>query len=272
MLSLVLFMGCPKPQPADEVLALQAPTSIYPETRTEDVVDDYHGTQVADPYRWLEDVDDDEVHAWIAAQNALTHGYLGQIDERDAIRARMTELWDYEKYTTPFKKGDRYFWHYNNGLQNQYVMYVADGPKDEGRVLLDPNTLSEDGTVALSGTWLSEDGTMMAYGVSDAGSDWKTLRVLDVETGEDLGDELSWVKFSGATWAHDGSGFWYSRYDEPEDPNDFEAVNYYQKVYFHTLGTDQSEDELVYERPDEKEWGFGAGLTDDGRYRVAGSR
>ncbi|MCP4809657.1 MAG: S9 family peptidase [Proteobacteria bacterium] len=269
---LLLALGCPKPQPADQVLALSAPTSIYPETRTEDVVDDFHGTQVADPYRWLEDVDDTEVHDWIAAQNRLTQGYLGQIEEREAIRARMTELWDYERYSTPSKKGDHYFWSYNNGLQNQSVMYVADGPKDEGRVLLDPNTLSEDGTVALSGTWLSKDGTKMAYGVSDAGSDWKTIRVMDVETGEQLSDELSWVKFSGASWDHTGDGFYYSRYDEPADPDDFEAINYFQKVYYHQLGAEQSADTLVYERPDQKEWGFGASVTHDGRYLLVYNR
>ncbi|HJN73856.1 MAG TPA: prolyl oligopeptidase family serine peptidase [Myxococcota bacterium] len=232
-----------------------------------DVVDDYHGTPVPDPYRWLEDSEAEDVRAWIDAENRLTKAYLGQIDERERIRARMTELWDYERYSIPYEEGGRYFWSHNDGLQNQSVVYVADSPEAEGRVLLDPNTLSEDGTVALSGTWVSEDGRYLAYGVSDAGSDWKTIQVMEIETGDVLDDKIEWVKFSGASWTHDGKGFFYSRFDEPTDEG-LESINYYQKLFYHRIGTDQSEDELVFHNPDEKRWGFYAGITEDGRYAV----
>lgn len=263
----LLLAACPKPQPADEVLALTAPTSFYPEAEKGDVVDDYHGTPVPDPYRWLEDSEAEDVRAWIDAENALTEGYLGQIPARERIRERMTELWDYERYSTPYEQGDRYFWSHNDGLQNQSVLYTADSPDAEGRVLLDPNTLSEDGTVALSGTWVSEDGAYLAYGVSDAGSDWKTIRVMDISSGEVLDDEIEWVKFSGASWTHDNKGFFYSRFDKPTEDG-LESINFYQKLYYHELGTDQSEDELIFDNPEEKRWGFYASVTEDGQYAV----
>ncbi|NEQ30771.1 MAG: S9 family peptidase [Leptolyngbya sp. SIO4C5] len=240
----------------------------YPPTRQADQVDVYHGVEVADPYRWLEDPNTEAVRQWIEAQNQVTFGYLKQLPQRDRIQQRLTELWNYERYSVPFKRGDRYFFYKNDGLQNQSVLYTLPSLEAEPRVLLDPNTLSEDGTVALQGTAISENGQYLAYGLSTAGSDWMEWFVREIETGEDLSDRLQWIKFSGASWTHDHQGFFYSRYDEPDETTKLEAVNYYQKLYYHRLGTPQSEDELIYERPDQKEWGFSGGVTDDGRYLV----
>jgi len=241
---------------------------IYPTTRKTDQVDDYHGTKVADPYRWLEDPDSEETKAWVEAQNQITFGYLGEIQVREKIKQRLTQLWNYEKYGSPFKEGDRYFYFKNDGLQNQSVLYTLTSLDAEPTVLIDPNILSEDGTIALSGLSISEDGKLMAYGLSTSGSDWNDWKVRDVETGNDLSDHLNWVKFSGASWTHDGQGFFYSRYDEPNEATKLEDANYYQKLYYHKLGTPQSEDTLIYHRPDQKEWMFGAGVTEDGRYLI----
>ncbi|MCB9760295.1 MAG: S9 family peptidase [Alphaproteobacteria bacterium] len=241
----------------------------YPETAKGDVVEDYHGVQVADPYRWLEDSDAPETRAWIDAQNALTEAWLSDAPERERIRARLTEAWDFPRSGVPFERGGRYFRSYNDGLSNQEIIYVEDAPfSDDARVLFDPNTWSEDGTVALSGFWVSPDGARVAYARSAAGTDWKELHVRDIETGEDLPDHIRWVKFSGASWTHDGAGFYYSGYDAPEDPDDLEAANYYQKLFYHRVGEAQDQDTLVYERPDQKEWGFGGEVTDDGRWLI----
>ena len=241
---------------------------VYPQTRMGDVVDDYHGTQVADPYRWLEDPDSPETRAWIEAENKLSFGYLEEIPARKKIEKRITELFDYEKYGAPFREGGRYFYSKNDGLQNQSVIYTLRSLDDEPKVLIDPNKLSEDGTVALSGLAISKDGKLMAYGVSSGGSDWQEWKVRDIETGQDLDDHLEWIKFSGASWTHDHKGFFYSRYDEPAEGAELQSVNEYQKVYYHLLGTPQSQDVLVYERPDHKDWNFSAGVTDDGRYLI----
>ncbi len=238
----------------------------YPSTNKVEQIDVYHGVEVKDPYRWLENPDSTESKAWIEAQNQLTFGYLSQIPAREEIKQRVTQLWNYEKYGIPFKRGDRYFYFKNDGLQNQSVLYTLKSLEDTPRVLLDPNTLSEDGTVALSGLSISEDGKLMAYGLSNAGSDWVEWYVRDVETSKDFEDHLKWVKFSGASWTHDNQGFFYSRYDEPNEATKLEDVNYYQKLFYHRLGTPQSEDILVYHRPDRKEWGFSGGVTEDGRY------
>ncbi|MGC9526060.1 MAG: prolyl oligopeptidase family serine peptidase [Limnospira sp.] len=240
----------------------------YPNTRKGSQVDEYHGVKVADPYRWLEDPDSEETQAWVEAQNRVTFGYLETIPARGPLRDRLTKLWNYEKYGIPFKEGDRYFYFKNDGLQNQSVLYVLDDLDGEPRVLFDPNTLSEDGTVALSGIAITEDGKLMAYGLSTSGSDWQEWQVLDIETGENLGDRIRWVKFSSASWTHDNRGFFYSRYDEPNEDTQYEDINYYQKLFYHRLGTPQSEDILIYDRPDRKEWGFGGGVTEDGRYLV----
>ena len=240
----------------------------YPSSRQSDQVDDYHGTKVADPYRWLEDPESEETKAWLDAQNKVTFSYLGEIPAREQIKQRLTQLWNYEKYGIPFKQGNRYFYFKNDGLQNQNVLYTLTSLDAEPRVLLDPNTFSEDGTIALSGIAISEDGNLMAYGLSTSGSDWNEWKVLDVETASNLADHLNWVKFSGASWTHDRQGFFYSRYDEPNEATKLEDLNYYQKLYYHKLGTPQSEDTLIYHRPDQKEWMFGAGVTEDGRYLI----
>ncbi len=240
----------------------------YPESHKVEQVDDYHGTKVPDPYRWLEDPDAEETKAWVEAQNQVTFSYLSEIPAREQIKQRLTKLWDYEKYSIPFKEGNRYFYYKNDGLQNQSVLYTLTALDAEPRVLLDPNGLSEDGTVALSGIAISEDGNLLAYGLSSSGSDWQEWKVRDIETGEDLSDRLQWIKFSGASWTHDSQGFFYSRYDEPNEGTQFEDVNYYQKLFYHRLGTPQSEDVLIYHRPDQKEWGFSGGVTEDGKYLI----
>ncbi|MCP2727014.1 prolyl oligopeptidase family serine peptidase [Limnofasciculus baicalensis] len=240
----------------------------YPPSRKSDQIDEYHGIKVADPYRWLEDPDSEETQSWVEAQNNITFSYLNQISQREEIKGRISKLWNYEKYSTPFKEGNRYFYFKNDGLQNQSVLYTLNSLDGEPRVLIDPNTLSEDGTIALSGLAISHDGNLMAYGLSTSGSDWTEWKVRDIETGEDLSDLIQWVKFSGASWTHDGQGFFYSRYDEPNVTSQLEDINYYQKLYYHKLGTPQGDDILIYHRPDQKEWMFGGGVTEDGRYLI----
>ncbi len=244
-----------------------AQTLQYPAARKSDVVDDYHGTRVPDPYRWLEDPDSPESRAWIEAQNRLTAAYLADIPARGTIRERLTKLWNYPKYGTPFRKGHRYFFFKNDGLQNQSVLYRQASLTADPETLLDPNLLSEDGTVAISTLAVSDDGRLLAYGTSASGSDWEEFRVRDVATARDLSDHLKWIKFSGASWTKDAAGFFYSRYPEPTNKA-LTDVNRFQRVYYHRLGTDQSQDRLVYERSDQPDWGMNAEVTDDGRYAV----
>jgi prolyl oligopeptidase len=245
----------------------QASPLIYPQARRSDQVDDYHGTKVADPYRWLEDTDSAETHAWVETENKITFGYLDQLPYRQAIRDRLTKLWNYERFTVPEPEGGRYFFEHNNGLQNQNVLLVAESLNAEPRVLLDPNTLSSDGTVALAGSAISDDGKLMAYAIATSGSDWTEWHVRDVDTGKDLPDDIKWVKFSGASWSKDNRGFYYSRYDEPKGTL-MRDTNYFQKLYYHRLGAAQSEDKLIYERPDNKEMLFSGGVSDDGHYLI----
>ena len=245
--------------------------SSYPETKRVDHFDEYHGERVPDPYRWLEDDarDSEDVQAWIDAQNKVTFSYLKSIPERPQIESRLTELWNYEKFGTPFKVGGRYYMSKNDGLQNQNVMYRFESLDEEPVVLFDPNTWSDDGTVALAGMAFSEDGKYVAYGVAEAGSDWRTWKIREIESGRDLDDRIRWVKFSGAEWTPDGRGFFYGRYDDPGDAGgEFLNVNKFQKLYYHRIGTDQSEDVLVYQRRDEPDWMFGAEVTEDGRYLI----
>ena len=245
-----------------------APALAYPHAKAGDQVDDYHGTRVADPYRWLEDTDSADTRAWVEAENKVTFGYLEQIPYRKAIHDRLTKLWNFERYRVPEKQGGRYFYEHNNGLQNQNVLFVADSLNAEPRVLLDPNTLSADGTVALVGHAVSDDGKLLAYGTAASGSDWMEWHVRDVDSGKDLSDLVKWVKFSGASWTKDGKGFFYSRYDEPKQGTMLRDTNYFQKLYYHRVGTPQTEDKLIYERPDNKELGFAGDVTDDGRYLI----
>ena len=198
----------------------------------------------------------------------MTQAYLGQILERESIKARLTGLWNYARYSVPFKEGGRYFYSRNDGLQNQSVLYTLKNLKAVPRLLLDPNTLAADGTVALAGMAVSPDGKHLAYGTAASGSDWNEWKVRDIDSGKDLDDHLKWVKFSGAAWTRDGKGFYYSRYDAPQEATKLADTNYFQKLYFHKLGTPQSSDVLVYDRPDQKEWGFRAQVSDDGRYLI----
>ncbi|HYE19839.1 MAG TPA: prolyl oligopeptidase family serine peptidase [Tepidisphaeraceae bacterium] len=248
--------------------AVAAPPIKYPPTDKVDQVDDYHGVKVSDPYRWLEDDNAEKTKAWVIAQNAVTFDYLAKIPHRTAIRDRMLKLVNYERFGLPSKRGTRLFYTRNDGLQNQSVLYVLDNPAATPRVLLDPNSLSQDATVALAGTSYTDDGALMAYALSSAGSDWVEWRVRDVGTGKDLPDLIKWSKFSGATWSKDGKGFYYGRYDEPKTKEQLTGVNYFYKLYYHTLGRPQSDDALVYHRPDQKEWSFGPTVTDSGRYLV----
>jgi len=258
----VLLTGMFTSAQAAQTQALQ-----YPSARKSDVVDDYHGTKVADPFRWLEDPDSPESRTWIDAENRLTEGYLADIPARAAIRDRLTKLWNYPKFGAPFRKAGRYFFFKNDGLQNQSVLYKQASLSANPATLLDPNLLSEDGTVALSTLALSDDGRLLAYGTAASGSDWEEFRVRDVATAQDRPDHLKWIKFSGASWTKDGGGFFYSRYPEPADKA-LTDVNRFQKLYYHRLGTDQAQDVLVYERPDQPDWGMNAEVTDDGRYAV----
>ncbi len=251
-------------------LTTAAQQIVYPESRRVDHFDDYHGTQVHDPYRWLEadPRESDEVAAWIEAQNEVTFDYLHNIPQREAIVERITDLWNYERYSAPFKTGGRYYFSKNDGLQNQSVIYRLDTLDDEPQVLFDPNTWSEDGTVALGGMTFSDDGKYVAYGIAEGGSDWRTWHVRHIESGEDLADEVKWVKFNQATWTKDGRGFFYGRYAPPREGAAYQEVNNTQRLYYHRIGTPQTDDVLVFERPDEPNWGYGKTVTEDGRYLV----
>lgn len=242
----------------------------YPVTKKVEQVDDLHGVKVSDPYRWLEDDvrESKDVATWVESENKVTFTYLESIPQRDAIKKRLTELWNYEKYTPPFKSGGRYFYFKNDGLQNQSVLYKQDSLDATPNVLIDPNSWSKDGTVALGSTSFSDDGRYVAYSVAEAGSDWNTWRIMDVNSRKVLDDELKWVKFSSAAWTTDNKGFFYGRFDEPAAGAAFQSTNLNQKVFYHRIGTPQSQDVLVYKRPDEPTWGFGLKVSEDGRYLI----
>jgi prolyl oligopeptidase len=243
----------------------------YPPTRRVDQVDTLHGTKVEDPYRWLEaDLrTSKEVADWVAAQNKVTATYLAGIPERAAVQRRLAELWNYERVSPPHRVAGRYYaFTRNDGLRDQDVVYTAETPDAEPMVLLDPNGWTKDGTTALAGIEFSPDGKHMAYGVSESGSDWLSWKVLDVGSRKPLADDLRWTKFTGVSWAADGTGFYYSRYPEPKPGEKHQAVPRHQKVYFHRLGTPQGDDVLVYERPDQPTWLLNARVTGDGRYLV----
>lgn len=240
----------------------------YPKPRRSAQVDDYHGTKVSDPYRWMEDVDSPETAAWVAAENKLTDAYLSKIPERDKIRARLTQLWNYERYSAPSKVGSKYIYSKNDGLQNQSVMYIADSVKDVGRVFFDPNKLSADGTAALSGSSFTEDGTLWAYGVAIAGSDRTEWKVMNVATGKLLPDTLKPNRQDGISWLNDNSGFYYSRFPETLSGVELKGNTFDQKLYFHKLGTPQSDDYVVYERPDDKEFFISGSVSEDGNWLI----
>ncbi|MCE2723392.1 MAG: prolyl oligopeptidase family serine peptidase [Burkholderiales bacterium] len=240
----------------------------YPETRKSDHTDTYHGTVVTDPYRWLEDDNSAETKAWVKAQNAVTDKFLEAMPQRMPVRKIYTELYNFERYGLPSKEGGRYFWSRNDGLQQQSVIYMAKSLADKPVVAIDPNQFAKDGTVALTGMKVSRNGRYAAYGKAVAGSDWQVWQVRDLDTGKDLADKTEWVKFSSAEWTPDGKGFFYSRYDAPKEGAALSGVNYFQKLYYHRIGTPQSADQLIYENPVEKEWGFGASVTDDGKHVI----
>lgn len=236
----------------------------YPPAPTSNQADDYHGTMIADPYRPLENSDAPETRAWIQAQNRLTEATLAAVPARAAIRGRLAELWDHPRAGAPWRRGERWFQLRNTGLQDQDVLWAADGPEAVGRVLLDTNTRSAQGTTALAEAVVSESGDLVAYALSDAGSDWRTWRVRHVATGEDLPDVVAWSKFSSAAWTHDDAGFFYCRYPEPPAGAAYDAPNRDMELRYHRLGTDPGDDRLVFAVPGEPEWGFDPELSDDG--------
>lgn len=250
-------------------VSLPAQTKFrYPEARKADQVDVFHGTKVYDPYRWLEETDSEETQKWIRAQNELTFGYLRSLPHREALRERLTELWNYERLSAPSKIGDRYIYSRNDGLQNQSVLYITESIGDPGRVFFDPNKLSADGTAALSGSSFTEDGKLWAYGIARAGSDRTEWRVMNVDTGEHLSDTLRPNRQGGVSWLKDGSGFFYSRFPDAEEGQELRSQNFYQKLYFHKLGTSQDEDKVIYERPDNKEYFINGRVSEDGKWLV----
>lgn len=249
------------PSPKPHILA-------YPKARQAKQTDRYHGINVSDPYRWLENPDSEETRSWIRAQNSLTFRYLSKTSQRGFIRKTLERLWNYERYSMPHKEGNRYFYRKNDGLQNQSLLYTVTRLNGKPRVLLDPNRLSDQGTISLADYSISPDGSFMAYGLSTSGSDWMEWKIREVATGKDLKETLRWIKFAGASWDHNNLGFYYSRYDEPKGTPRLTDTHYHQKLYYHRLGTPQSEDLLIYERPDQKEWGFSPLVTEDGNYLV----
>jgi len=269
----LLLSACSEPvsEPAAVVEVVDEPAGlVYPVTDKVDHVDHYHGTDVADPYRWLEDDvrESEAVASWVEDQNKVTFAYLDTIEERNAIRARMQELWDYERYSLPVKEGQRYFYSYNNGLQNQNVIYTLTDLDAEPELLVDPNTWSEDGTVALAAYFPSPDGRHMAFLVQDGGSDWRIAKVIDVDSREELPDRLEWLKFTALSWAADSSGFYYSRFPATTEEEKFQSLNKNMMVYFHRLGSSQEQDTVVFATPDHPEWRSNATATDDGKHLV----
>ncbi len=244
-----------------------APTYNYPHSPKADVTDNYHGTEIADPYRWLEDPDSDETKAWGVAQNELTQSFLAELTIREQLKQKLTKVWDYSKYGVPTERNGRYYYQHNNGLQNQAVLVQQAGLDGQPSPLIDPNQLSEDGTVALTNQSYNSDGTLLAYGLSQSGSDWQNIRIRDIASGQDLDEIIQWCKFTDIAWAKDDGGFFYARYPAPDEMPDA-APSTHHRVYFHTLNTPQSADKLIYTRPDEPELGFRPQVTDDGRYLI----
>ena len=265
LLAMLALAGCGEGAAIPEATGLQ-----YPVTESIDHTDTYHGTVVADPYRWLEDDvrENESVSQWVERQNEVTFAYLDTIEERESIRARLEELWNFERYGLPSKEGGRYFFSHNDGLQNQSVIFMQASLEDEPQLLVDPNTWSDDGTIALASYFPSPQGNFFAYMVQESGSDWRSAKVMDLESGEVLGDDLEWLKFTALTWARDDSGFYYSRYPEMETEGKFQDLNKNHAVYFHRIGDEQQNDELVYTTPENPEWGYRTQISDDGQHLV----
>ena len=238
----------------------------YPQTKKIDVVDDYFGTKLTDPYRWMESLDSTDVAAWVAAQNQVTSEYLAKLPLRDHFKRRITELWNYPKVTIPVREGGRYFFQKNSGLERQPPLYVRESLTSAPRLVIDPNVLSPDGSLSLAQWMPSPDGHLLAYGIAEGGADWRTIRVRDLDKGQDVADEIKWMRFSDISWTKDSKGFFYSRYPEPPQGKVLEAALSGQAVYYHRVGTAQSEDRLVYSRPDLATWFINGSVTEDGRY------
>lgn len=256
--SLALLFGC-KSNEVKKITMLP-----YPETKKVDTTDNYFGTSISDPYRWLENDTTAETAAWVESQNKVTQNYLSQIPYREQIKNSLTEIWNYEKISAPYRKGEYYYYSKNDGLQNQAVIYYKKGLEGEEKVFLDPNKLSEDGTISLGGLYFSNDYKYAAYSISRSGSDWNEIYVIDIEKGALTTDVIKWVKFSGAAWR--GNGFYYSRYDEPKGVSELSNQNQYQKIYYHTLGNDQSKDQLIFEDKKHPLRYFGADVSEDEKY------
>ncbi len=239
----------------------------YPETMKDSTIDEYFGTEVSDPYRWLEDDNSDETGAWVKAQNEFTFSYLNKIPFKDKIKNRLEEIWNYEKIGSPFKKGDYYYFYKNDGLQNQYVLYRTKELGKDAEVFLDPNTFSEDGTVSMSGTSFTKDGSLTAYQISEGGSDWRKVIIIDAESKEQLEDTLVDIKFSGLAWKGN-EGFYYSSYDKPKEGSELSGLTQHHKLYFHKLGTAQKDDELIFGGDKQKRRYIGASLTEDQRFLI----
>ncbi len=240
----------------------------YPAAKKADQVDNYHGTNVSDPYRWLEDPDSVATRAWVNAENKLTNAYLATIPERTKLRNRFKSVLNYERISIPFHEGGKYFYSKNDGLQNQSVLYITDSVNSPGRVLLDPNKFSKDGTTSLAGIAVSPKAKTLAYGISKGGSDWREWHFMDIKSGKMLKDKLKNIKFSSVSWTKDGEGVYYSRYPAPNEKSKLEDANFSQKLYFHRMGTPQRTDVLIYERPDNPKLGVGGFVTDDGNWLV----
>lgn len=241
----------------------QSTAITYPETHQDTVTDTYFGTKVPNPYRWMENDTTPEVEAWVKAENEITQQYLAKIPFRESLKQRFTELMTYERFSAPSKKHGKYYYSHHDGKQNQSVMYVKDSLNAEGELLLDPNTLSEDGTVALNSTAISKDGRYMAYAISRSGSDWQEIFVMDLQTRTLTPDHIMWCKFSAAQWC--GNGFYYSAYDAPEEGKEYSNINEYHKIFYHTLGTPQSEDVLVYENRNYPKRFYSCRVSEDDR-------
>ncbi|MBT8096132.1 MAG: S9 family peptidase, partial [Woeseia sp.] len=265
LLLLLTLAGCSSETESDNTAEISYPTTVKIEQ-----TDTYHGREVPDPYRWLEDDvrENEDVADWVEKQNATTFAYLATIDERARIERRLRELWDYERFGLPVKRGGRYFYEFNDGLQNQDVLLSQTALDADPEVLIDPNRWADDGTVALASWHPSPNGQLLAYLEQDGGTDWRIARVLDVASGKVLEDRLEWLKFTGLSWAKDNSGFYYSRFPEPEAADKFQSLNLNHSVYFHRIGDTQDKDQLVFARPDAPSWNVGAEVTEDNRYLV----
>ena len=242
------------------------PKLSYPPTKKVDTVDEYFGTKVSDPYRWMESLDSPDVAAWIAAENQVTSAYLNKLPLRERFKQRITELWNYPKVTIPVREGGRYFFQKNSGLERQSRLYARENLASPATLVMDPNVLSPDGSLALAQWMPSPDGHLLAYGISEGGADWQTIHVRDIEKGQDLTDEVKWMRFSDISWTKDSKGFYYSRYPEPPKDKVLEAALSDQALYYHRVGTPQSADKLIYSRPDMPTWFIGGSVTEDGRY------